>query len=170
MLWIIGLFTVVLVIDCLFLILLVLVQLPKKEAGIGQAFGGSTTDALFGAGSGNALTKMTKYATAIFFVLTLTIYIMYNHQARARTGGFANRVQQAQSANENPFGKPSPNRADGSAAPLVPGAPKTGTNTPQVNTTVPATGGQATKGLLTVPQSAPPSTKTNAPASPAPAK
>src|SRR5689334_8979972 len=100
MLWIIGLFTAVLVIDCLFLILLVLVQLPKKEAGIGQAFGGSATDALFGAGSGNALTKMTKYATGIFFVLTLAIYIMYNHQAKARTGGFATRVQQAQSPND----------------------------------------------------------------------
>jgi len=160
MLWIIGLFTVVLVIDCLFLILLVLVQLPKKEAGIGQAFGGSTTDALFGAGSGNALTKMTKYATAIFFVLTLMIYIMYNHQARARTGGFANRVQQAQSANDaNPItGKPPA------------GASKTGTLTQQVNATVPESGGAATKGLLTTPQSPPPSTKTNAPASPAPAK
>src|SRR2546426_681191 len=65
MLWIIGLFTVVLVLDSLFLILLVLVQLPKKEAGIGQAFGGGATDALFGAGSGNALTKMTKYARGI---------------------------------------------------------------------------------------------------------
>ena len=81
MLWIIGLFTVVLVLDSLFLILLVLVQLPKKEAGVGQAFGGTATDALFGAGSGNALTKMTKYATGIFFVLTLGIYIMLNHHS-----------------------------------------------------------------------------------------
>src|SRR3954466_12374119 len=98
MLWIIGLFTVVLVLDALFLILLVLVQLPKKEAGIGQAFGGGATDALFGAGSGNALTKMTKYATGIFFVMTLAIYIMYNHQAPAGGPPFATRVQQAQSS------------------------------------------------------------------------
>ena len=35
----------------LFLILLVLVQLPKKEAGLGQAFGSGATDALFGSGS-----------------------------------------------------------------------------------------------------------------------
>jgi len=106
MLWIIGFFTVILVIDCLLLVLLVLVQLPKKEAGIGQAFGGAATDALFGAGSGNALTKMTKYATGIFFVLTLAIYIMYNHEARARAGGFATRVQQAARDSESPKALP----------------------------------------------------------------
>src|ERR1044071_9838944 len=146
MLWVIGFFTVVLVVDCLLLILLVLVQFPKKEAGIGQAFGGSATDALFGAGSGNALTKMTKYATGIFFVLTLTIYIMYNHQARARSSSFANRVQQVQNSKLPDPSAPAPRPA---------GAPQTGTNVPPVSTTVPATGGPLTKGVLTVPQSAP---------------
>jgi protein translocase SecG subunit len=146
MLWVIGFFTVVLVIDCLLLILLVLVQLPKKEAGIGQAFGGSATDALFGAGSGNALTKMTKYATGIFFVLTLTIYIMYNHQARARSSSFATRVQQAQTSK-----LPEPS----SAAPRPAGAPITGSNVPPLSATVPKTGGPLTKGILTTPQSAP---------------
>src|SRR5213075_3012077 len=48
----------------------------KKEAGMGQAFGGAATDALFGAGSGNALTKMTKYATVVFFVLTLSLSLL----------------------------------------------------------------------------------------------
>src|SRR5438094_186179 len=83
MLWIIGLLTVVLVLDSVILVLLVLVQLPIKDAGIGQAFGGGATDALFGVGSGNALTKMTKYATRIFFALTLLIYVLYHHEARA---------------------------------------------------------------------------------------
>src|SRR6266850_3153295 len=94
MLWFIGFFTVVLVLDSLFLILLVLVQLPKKEAGIGQAFGGGATDALFGAGSGNALTKMTKYATGIFFALTLIIYLMYNHRVHSNAGSFATKIQE----------------------------------------------------------------------------
>ena len=57
-----GLLTFLLVLNCLLLILLVLVQLPKKDAGAGMAFGGGAADALFGAGSGNALTKITKYA------------------------------------------------------------------------------------------------------------
>ena len=78
--------TILLVVDCLLLVLLVLVQLPKKEAGMGQAFGGAATDALFGAGSGNALTKMTKYATGVFFVLVLSLSLLHGHQQRAKHG------------------------------------------------------------------------------------
>ena len=69
--FIIGLLTLVLVLDCIVLVLLVLIQLPKKEAGAGLAFGGAASDALFGAGSGNVLTKVTKYSATIFFVTTL---------------------------------------------------------------------------------------------------
>ncbi|HMC27956.1 MAG TPA: preprotein translocase subunit SecG [Verrucomicrobiae bacterium] len=158
MLWIIGFLTVVLVLDSLILVLLVLVQLPKKEAGIGQAFGGGATDALFGAGSGNALTKMTKYTTGIFFALTLLIYVLYNHQARARSRGFASQIQQAARESE---GGPS-SKSLGAQPPTgttskssVPGEPLIGTNAPKVNTTVPATGNTNTRGLLTVPQAAP---------------
>ena len=82
----IWLLTFLLVLDCLVLILLVLIQLPKKEAGMGQAFGGAATDALFGAGSGTALTKMTKYTAGIFFVLTLFISVLHGHAARAKNG------------------------------------------------------------------------------------
>ena len=67
------LLTVVLFLNCLFLILLVLVQLPKKEAGLGTAFGGGATDALFGAGAGNVLTKLTKWNAVIFLFLCLLL-------------------------------------------------------------------------------------------------
>jgi len=73
----IGFLTFVLVLDSLLLILLVLIQLPKKEAGAGIAFGGGATDALFGAGSGNALTKITRYAATVFFSLALLISVLY---------------------------------------------------------------------------------------------
>ncbi|MEO5802987.1 MAG: preprotein translocase subunit SecG [Verrucomicrobiota bacterium] len=78
----IGVLTALMVLDCLLLILLVLVQLPKKEAGAGMAFGGAATDALFGAGSGNALTKITKYVAAAFFVLALSLSLAMSRQAR----------------------------------------------------------------------------------------
>ena len=68
--------TIILFLISLFLILLVLVQLPKKEAGLGTAFGGGTTDALFGAGAGNVLTQLTKYCTILFLVLCLVLSIM----------------------------------------------------------------------------------------------
>ncbi len=93
--WIIGALTVVLVLDCVFLVLLILVQLPKKEAGLGQAFGSGATDALFGAGSGNALTKMTKYAAVIFFVLTLSLSIMNAQHAKGRRNDLSRSLQQA---------------------------------------------------------------------------
>jgi preprotein translocase subunit SecG len=87
--------TAVLVLDCLFLILLVLVQLPKKEAGMGQAFGGAATDALFGAGSGNVLTKATKWGAGIFFLLAITLTLMGNFQNKS---GGGSKLQQNMNA------------------------------------------------------------------------
>ncbi len=76
------LLTIVLVLDCLILMLLVLIQLPTKEAGAGLAFGGGTTDALFGAGSGNTLTKITKWAAGIFFGLALMLSVLNTYASR----------------------------------------------------------------------------------------
>ncbi|HZV34882.1 MAG TPA: preprotein translocase subunit SecG, partial [Verrucomicrobiae bacterium] len=70
--------TVVLVLDCLLLGLLIMIQLPKKEAGIGMAFGGGAADALFGAGSGTALSNLTKYTSIAFFVLVLALSFLNN--------------------------------------------------------------------------------------------
>jgi preprotein translocase subunit SecG len=86
--FLIGLFTVVLVLDCAVLIFLVLIQLPKKDAGAGLAFGGGATDALFGAGSGNVLTKITKYAATTFFVLALVLSVMQRSYHSRTTSAF----------------------------------------------------------------------------------
>ncbi len=71
--------TVLMFLDCVVLVLLVLLQLPKKEAGAGMAFGGGATDALFGAGSGNVLTKITTYAVGIFFGLAIIMAAVSAH-------------------------------------------------------------------------------------------
>lgn len=92
--FLIGVLTFFLVINCAVLILLVLVQLPKKDAGAGLAFGGGAADALFGAGSGNALTKITKYATIAFFGLALSIGIMQDRSHRGNTVAFEKQVDQ----------------------------------------------------------------------------
>src|SRR5713101_7146472 len=107
----IYLLTFVLVVDCLLLILLVLIQLPKKDAGMGQAFGGGTTDALFGAGSGNALTKMTKYATAIFFLLTMSLSILNAQQSKLKKSRFEEELQQAAKQMELQAATTAPNTA-----------------------------------------------------------
>ena len=90
----IWLLTVVMVLDCVALVLLVLIQLPKKEAGAGLAFGGSATDALFGAGSGNVMTKITKYAAGIFFVLAIVLSMMQSYVHRVDTTRFLNTLSQ----------------------------------------------------------------------------
>jgi len=95
MVFLIWLLTAVMVFDCAALIFLVLIQLPKKEAGAGLAFGGSATDALFGAGSGNVLTKITKYAAGAFFALAIVLSIMQSHVHRRDTSSFMNRINQA---------------------------------------------------------------------------
>lgn len=75
--------TFFLVLDCLFLGLLVLMQLPKKEAGLGgAAFGGGAVDALIGAGAGNVLTKATKYSAIVFFVLIVSLSLLHSNHAR----------------------------------------------------------------------------------------
>ena len=76
----IGLLTILMLLSCGLLTLLVLVQLPKKDAGAGMAFGAGAADALLGSGSGNALTKITKYTAGAFFVLCVALWLTYNHK------------------------------------------------------------------------------------------
>lgn len=104
--FLIGLLTVVLVLDCVLLILLVLIQLPKKEAGAGVAFGGAATDALFGAGTGNVLTKVTKYATIVFFGLAVILGIMQSHYYHRPAKEFERKVDRQEK--ELPVSAPAP--------------------------------------------------------------
>jgi preprotein translocase subunit SecG len=95
--FIVGVLTFFLVINCLMLILLVLVQLPKKDAGAGIAFGGGTADALFGAGSGNVLTKITKYATVALLVLSVFLgYLQDKTHTANSSATFEKMVEQKQ--------------------------------------------------------------------------
>ena len=104
--FVIVILTALLVLNCLLLILLVLIQLPKKDAGAGMAFGGGAADALFGAGSGNALTKITKYATVVFFVLALFLgYLQDQVHSKNSASLFEKQVQQKQM--ETPSSQPS---------------------------------------------------------------
>jgi preprotein translocase subunit SecG len=106
----IGILTFILVINCLLLILLVLVQLPKKDAGIGMAFGAGAADALFGAGSGNVLTKITKYSAAGLLVLALGLgYLDDKAHHDNSSADFAKKVDQTQRQTISaPTPKPAP--------------------------------------------------------------
>ena len=97
--------TTLLFLDCLLLGLLILIQLPKKEAGVGVAFGGGATDALFGAGSGTALTKLTKYSAVAFFVLIFLLSIMKSRQSH---GSGSSIQQQMEKQGSSQSGAPTP--------------------------------------------------------------
>src|SRR5271165_3343858 len=135
--FIIGLLTFVMVLDCLVLVLLVLIQLPKKEAGAGLAFGGAASDALFGAGSGNVLTKVTKYAATIFFVMALVLSIMQS-RFHDRTSAFQKRLDQPLTVppGTTALGTPAKTPAPG-ATPLAPLASSSNalTSVPQAEST-----------------------------------
>ncbi|MFM8878842.1 MAG: preprotein translocase subunit SecG [Verrucomicrobiota bacterium] len=94
----IGLLSFVLVIVCLLLALLVLIQLPKKEAGMGMAFGSGAVDTLLGAGAGSALTTITKWTGGIF--LGLCILLAWLGNMKSGSGSAAKAVREAVSRSE----------------------------------------------------------------------
>lgn len=117
--YLIGLLSFVLIVDCLALVLLVLVQLPKKDAGAGLAFGGAASDALFGAGSGTVLTKITKYAAGAFFGLALLLSLLQSHYHSRTTTNLQRLTEQQPAAGPiTPASQPAPG-----APAAVPAAP-----------------------------------------------
>jgi preprotein translocase subunit SecG len=149
--FLIGFLTFILIVNCLLLILLVLIQLPKKDAGAGLAFGGSATDALFGAGSGNVLTKVTKYATVAFFILAMVLSLLQSRYYHGSTLALQRLIDQQ---NQQPAGLPAP-----SATPGATPAASVLTNLPASAPAATAPNSQPAAGLIT----------TNLPATPGPA-
>jgi preprotein translocase subunit SecG len=134
-LFLIILLSAVMVLDCSVLVLLVLMQLPKKEAGAALAFGGGATDALFGAGSGNFLTKATKWTAGIFFGLALALSLLQSYRAHQPNSDFLQRVKQQQSA-QPAIAAPPANTTPPAAAPAANGS--NALMTPQVESPAPA--------------------------------
>lgn len=90
-----NLLSLVLFVDAVFLGLLILLQLPKKEAGLAAAFGAEQTAAIFGAGSGSALTTITKWTAGIFLFLCLLISVLTAHISRAKDRGLGEQLDKA---------------------------------------------------------------------------
>lgn len=69
------------VIVSLLIVLVVLMQRPKNE-GLGAAFGGGMTENMFGAQTTNVLAKITRWLGGLFFLLTLSLSVLYAKQSR----------------------------------------------------------------------------------------
>ncbi|MBO61446.1 MAG: preprotein translocase subunit SecG [Verrucomicrobiales bacterium] len=143
----ITLLTTVLVLNCFFLVLLILIQLPKKESGSGLAFGGGALDMALGAGAGNVLTRFTKYSATLFLGLCLLLAVIGNN---GNTGSaLSEGLDDAKpAATEDPTG----------GTPPSPSGPTTSTETPAANP-APTEGSETTEATTE-----PPSTTETTPA------
>jgi preprotein translocase subunit SecG len=107
----------------IFLVLIVLMQ-RTKEGGMGAAFGAGVTESLFGASSGNVLTRITVWTAAIFFVTSLSLAVVFSRSGSSSIGrGALQQVPSLQPA--QPAGTLTPQ----------------GTATPQGTETAPAPAG-----------------------------
>lgn len=71
-----GFFTVLLILTCLFMILIILMQRPRSDSGLGAALGGGgAAESAFGAETGNILSRGTIYAAIFFFVVSFGLYL-----------------------------------------------------------------------------------------------
>jgi preprotein translocase subunit SecG len=165
---VIGFLTLVLVLVSLFLILLVLVQLPKKEAGVGMAFGAGMSEMLLGAGSGNVLTRITKYTVGLFLALSLVLSIMIASQYR-RSGLAVTRAIEEQARSTAPqTATPPPTTPGIQPLPATTNIVTTPTGGPPGALTLPLinTGAPATEPTPLVPTPAPTSAPASAPPQP----
>lgn len=71
----IGVLTFLLILVALFLVLVVLIQKPRADSGLGAAMGGGAAEAAFGAETGNVLTRATIVSAVAFFILSFVLYL-----------------------------------------------------------------------------------------------
>lgn len=74
--FLLGLSTLFLVVLCLFIILVILMQRPSANAGMGASLGGGAAEAAFGAESTTILNRWTIYMVVAFFVLSFGLYLI----------------------------------------------------------------------------------------------
>ncbi|MEY3958554.1 MAG: hypothetical protein RJA37_1157 [Verrucomicrobiota bacterium] len=120
---------VALFVVCILVVLIILMQRPSANAGMGAALGGGAAESVFGGESANVLSRMTSTLTVILFILSFGLYL-----------GFVAREKKAPSALD----------AASTAAPATaPAAPATATPAPAAAT--PATASPAAPGAPAAP-------------------
>lgn len=67
------------------MIILILMQQAKGGGGLGAIGGGDTSGSIFGAGSGNVLTKTTTILAACFLAITLALAVITGNRTEGRS-------------------------------------------------------------------------------------
>lgn len=95
---------------CIIVVLVILMQRPSANAGMGSALGGGAAETVFGGESANVLSKMTTTLTVILFILSFGLYL-----------GFVAREKPVTKALDAKATAPA--AAPAAAAPAAPAAP-----------------------------------------------
>ena len=82
--FLIGIGIVALVLLSFFIVLIVLMQRPSANAGMGSSLGGGAAEQAFGAETGNILTRATIWATIGFFLIAFTLYLGTQKQINSK--------------------------------------------------------------------------------------
>lgn len=99
--------SIALVVLCGWLILLILMQKPSANSGMGAALGGGAAESAFGGEAPKVLTRWTVYGVSTYFILTLALSIAqiyrYHHQSKkAELTTISQKV--VESTNKTPIG------------------------------------------------------------------
>ncbi len=71
-----SIFGIILILLCLFTVLVIMIQKPKGDGGMGAALGGGGgMESALGVESGSMLNKLTIYCVIIFFVVAFALYL-----------------------------------------------------------------------------------------------
>lgn len=79
---IISLLTFVLILISLFMVMVILMQRASTNSGMGSAFGGGVAESAFGTETTNVLVRATKWAALGFFIISLTLYLLFISRAK----------------------------------------------------------------------------------------
>ena len=85
----IVLFTIALIIVSVLVVLVILMQRPNADAGMGASLGGGAAESAFGGETGNVLTRVSVRGIVTFFLLTFSLFIanIYLHSKEEKTTG-----------------------------------------------------------------------------------
>lgn len=110
---------VALFVVCILVVLIILMQKPSANAGMGAALGGGAAETVFGGESANVLSRMTTTLTVILFVLSFGLYLGF--VARERKTPTALGVSETAPASAVPATAPAA-PASTTSAPAAPSA------------------------------------------------
>ena len=98
--------SIALVALCGWLILLILMQKPSANSGMGAALGGGAAESAFGGEAPKVLTRWTVYGISSYFLLTLALSIAqiyrYHQSKKAELTTISQKVSEG--TNQSPIG------------------------------------------------------------------